>query len=113
MKTRLLRVVMALLLLVAVTGVMARAQSSGEDTKRRVKVRVNPRYPELARSMRIAGKVRIEVLIAADGHVKSANVVGGHPLLTQACVDVIKDWKFEAAPGETTEIVEFEFSPPN
>jgi hypothetical protein len=29
--------------------------------------------------------------------------------LVQACLDAIKDWKFESAPEETTQMVEFDF----
>ncbi len=43
------------------------------------------------------------------GHVKTTRVVGGHPLLVQACQDAVKEWKFAAAAEETTQIVEFEF----
>ncbi len=35
-----------------------------EEGKRRVKTRVNPAYPDLARKMNIVGKVKIEVVIA-------------------------------------------------
>jgi TonB family protein len=101
-------------LVVSLTGaVFSAPQSSSEEGKRKVKVRVNPRYPEIARNMGIGGKVKIEVVIAADGHVKSSNAVGGHPLLVQACMDVIKDWKYEPGPSETTQIVEIEFTPPH
>ena len=56
-----------------------------------------------------SGKVKIELAIAADGHVKSSRAVGGHPLLVQSCLDAVKDWKFEAGPEETTQIIEFDF----
>jgi len=103
-----------LALAVSQVGVVFGApQSSGDEGKRKVKVRVNPRYPEIARNMAIGGKVKIEVVVAADGHVKSATALGGHPLLVQACMDVIKDWKYEPGPSETTQIVEIEFTPPH
>ena len=86
------------------------AQSgSTDESKRKVKTRVTPVYPELARRMNVAGKVKIEVVISPDGRVKTTRVVGGHPLLVQACQDAVKEWKFAAAPEETTQIVEFEF----
>jgi len=59
--------------------------------------------------MNISGKVRIEVVIAPDGRVRSARVVGGHPVLVQSCLEAVKDWKYEPASEETTQIVEFEF----
>jgi TonB family protein len=87
----------------------ASAQTSIEDGKRKVKTRVQPQVPDLARRMNIVGKVRIEVVIAPDGHVKTSRAVGGHPVLVQSCLDAVKDWKFESAPEETTQMIEFEF----
>lgn len=84
-------------------------QTTIEEGKRKVKYRVNPTYPDLARRMSIVGKVRIEVVVAPDGHVKSARAVGGNPVLIQACLDAVKEWKFETAPEETTQLVGFEF----
>ncbi|HET8923878.1 MAG TPA: energy transducer TonB [Candidatus Acidoferrum sp.] len=86
------------------------AQSgSTDETKRKVKSKTSPIYPELARRMNVAGKVKIEVVITPDGRVKSTRIVGGHPLLVQACQDAVKEWRFTAAPEETTQVVEFEF----
>lgn len=88
---------------------LASAQSSVEEGKRKAKTRTSPQVPELARRMNITGKVKIEVVIAPDGHVKTSRAVGGHPLLVQSCLDAVKDWKFEPAPEETTQMVEFDF----
>jgi len=86
------------------------SQTSGTDEgKRKVKSKTSPVYPELARRMSVAGKVKIEVIITPDGHVRSTRVLGGHPLLVQACQDAVKEWKFFPAPEETTQIVEFDF----
>jgi TonB family protein len=84
-------------------------QSTVEEGKRKVKTKTAPTYPDLARRMNISGKVKLEVVIAPDGHVKSARAVGGHPVLVQTCIDAVKDWKFDAAPEETTQMVEFSF----
>ena len=80
-----------------------------DESKRKIKSKTAPVYPELARRMNVSGKVKIEVVIASDGHVKSTRVVGGHPLLVQTCQDAVKEWKFVPASEETTQIVEFEF----
>jgi TonB family protein len=94
------------------SGATGLAQTASTDeSKRKVKSRTAPAYPELARRMNVTGKVKIEVVIAGDGHVKSTRVVGGHPLLVQACQDAVKDWKFLSAPEETTQIVECDFHP--
>ncbi len=95
----------------SVLGTHALAQSSGaEEGKRKIKTKVSPTYPELAKRMNVAGKVRIEVIITPDGRVKSTRALGGHPLLVQASINAVKEWRFAAAPEETTQVVEFEFS---
>lgn len=92
----------------------AAAQSSPSDEgKRKVKTRVAAVYPELAKRMNVTGKVKIEVVIAPDGHVKSTRVIGGHPLLVNPAVDAMKEWKFVPASEETTQIIEFEFKNAN
>ena len=98
------------LALSAVMGAHVLAQSSSEEGKRKVKTKVAPAYPELAKRMNVTGKVKIEVIITPDGRVKSTRALGGHPLLVQSCIDAVKEWKFVAAPEETTQVVEFEFS---
>lgn len=87
------------------------ALSQESPTKRKVSHRVVPEYPALARQMNITGKVKIEVTVAPDGQVKATRSVGGSPLLLDAATKAVKSWKFEAGPKETTEIVEFDFSP--
>jgi len=94
----------------SVLGTYALAQSGSEESKRKVKTKVAPSYPELAKRMNVTGRVKIEVIITPDGRVKSTRALGGHPLLVQACLDAVKEWKFVAAPEETTQVVEFEFN---
>ena len=101
------------LALSAVVGAQAFAQSASDEGKRKVKTRVAPAYPELAKRMNVTGKVKIEVIITPDGRVKSTRALGGHPLLVQSCIDAVKEWKFVTAPEETTQVVEFEFSAGN
>ncbi len=92
------------------SGAHVFAQSgSTDESKRKVKTKKASVYPELARRMNVSGKVKIEVVVSPDGRVKSTRVVGGHPLLVQACQDAVKEWKFVPAPEETTLVVEFEF----
>ena len=91
-------------------GTLASSQQmSIEEGKRKSKVRVNPTYPELARRMNLWGKVKIEVVIAPDGRVKSSRALGGHPVLVQPCLDAVKEWRFDAAPEESTQVLEFNF----
>jgi TonB family protein len=96
-------------LFILAAGMAGAGQTSVEDNKRKIKSKTNPQYSELARSMHLSGKVKIELVIAADGRVKSARALGGHPLLVQSCLDAVKDWRFEEAREETTQIIEIDF----
>lgn len=82
-----------------------------EEVHRKVKSRVSPLYPEMARHMNLRGAVRILVTVSPDGSIKDARVVGGHPLLATAALDAVKKWRFEAGPEESTGLLEFRFDP--
>lgn len=90
---------------------MAWAEDHGESLTRKVKTRVSPVYPDIARRMSIVGTVRVMVVVTPGGAIKSAKVVGGHPLLVNAAMDALKRWRFEPAADESTGVVEFRFEP--
>ena len=76
---------LAVIAMVAGLGVVGlRAQGTQSEIVRRAKSKVQPEYPELARKMNITGTVRIEVVVAANGTVKDAKIMGGHPVLATA-----------------------------
>lgn len=100
----------AIWLLVAVLGWGFWQPLRGAEPERKVVIRVKPAYPELARQMNVTGTVKIEVVIAANGTVKSVKPVGGHPLLIQSASDAVRKWQY-APGGETKAIVEFQFHP--
>lgn len=96
----------------AVGPIHVRAQQTqNEDLVRRAKTKVQPFYPELARKMNITGTVKIEVVVAPNGSVKDARVVGGHPVLASAALDAAKKWRFEPAGSESTGVIDFKFEP--
>jgi TonB family protein len=82
-----------------------------EELTRKTRTRVAPVYPDVARRMSISGTVKVLVVVAPNGNLRSTKVVGGHPLLVNAAMDAIKKWKFEPAAEESTGIVEFKFQP--
>jgi len=57
--------------------------------------RVEPDYPEEARQQRIQGTVALELHINADGTVAAAHLASGPPLLAQAAIDAVKQWRFK------------------
>lgn len=100
------------LLLIALAALLAcSAGAQEQETIRKTKSKVEPMYPELARRMKISGVVRIDVTVAANGAVKDAKLVGGHPVLANAVLDAVKKWRFEPGPQETTESLQFRFDP--
>jgi TonB family protein len=93
-------------------AVVSRGQSGdAPEAKRRVKYLAKPQYPELARKLSLSGVVKVEVTIAADGKVKRAHILGGHPVLATEAEKAAMDSEFEAGPKETTEIIDFKFNP--
>jgi TonB family protein len=57
--------------------------------------KVQPAYPPLARQTRISGTIRLHAILAKDGTVKQLEVVSGHPLLVQAALDAVHQWRYE------------------
>jgi TonB family protein len=82
-----------------------------EEVTRKVKIKIAPSYPELARRMSIRGVVRVQVTVSPNGTVKDVTLIGGHPVLANAALDAVKKWRYEARNQETTAIVEFRFDP--
>jgi protein TonB len=86
-------------------------QPQSDEIVRRAKNKVQPIYPELARKMNLVGTVKIEVIVAPNGTVKEARVVGGHPVLAGAALDAAKKWRFDPASTESTGVIDFKFEP--
>jgi TonB family protein len=64
-------------------------------TSAKIKLKVNPVYPAEARENGIEGTVRLHPIIAKDGSILQLEVISGHPMLTQAALDAVKQWKYE------------------
>ena len=112
---RLLRssiILLSAVLIAAVSFAPYSPRAFAEDhPERKVRVKVEPVYPEIARKMNLNGAVRVQVVISASGNVKETKVIGGHPILVTAAVDAVKKWKFDPASAENTEILEVKFDP--
>lgn len=84
-----------------------------QEAKRAMKTQGKAVYPELAKRMNVAGAVKVEVVVAANGTVKSAKALGGHPLLIDSALAAAKNSKYEAAAEETKELIVYNFSSGN
>jgi periplasmic protein TonB len=56
---------------------------------------VQPIYPPLARQARIHGEVVIESVIDEQGRVTQMKVVSGSPLLVQAAMQALEQWRYQ------------------
>ncbi len=75
----------------------------------------NPVYPITAKSMRMTGVVKIEVVVDEDGQVAEVQKSSGPTLLRGAATDAIKKWKFKpftrgGEPVKATGFVSFNFT---
>jgi periplasmic protein TonB len=67
----------------------------GGDIREPVKVKhVPPVYPQIAINARIDGRVVIDAVIGTDGLVRDARVLSGVPLLNQAALDAVRQWRY-------------------
>ena len=57
--------------------------------------RVEPTYPSLAHQARIQGAVVMTAIIDKSGNVQQLQVVSGHPLLTPAAIEAVKQWRYK------------------
>jgi protein TonB len=72
----------------------------------RIVNRVQPIYPPLARQTRISGTVRLHAIISKDGTIIQLEVINGHPLLQQAALDAVRQWRYQPTllNGEPVEV---------
>ena len=53
-----------------------------------------PAYPAIAKAARASGAVTVQITVDESGRVVSASAVSGHPLLQQAAVSAVRNWRF-------------------
>ena len=95
--------------LLAIAMSLTAANVPAQETNRRVISNPTPAYPELARKVHVAGVVKVQVVIAADGKIKDVKVIGGHPLLVDSVQETLKNWKYAPGASETTTTLAFNF----
>jgi periplasmic protein TonB len=83
-----------------------RIRQGGQVQAAKLMNKVQPLYPPLARQTRISGTVRLHAIIAKNGTVEQLEVISGHPLLVQAALDAVRQWKYQATTlnGEAVEV---------
>jgi protein TonB len=56
---------------------------------------VTPTYPQMARIAHIQGDVLLQATISKSGVIENLHGVQGHPILIQAAMDAVKQWKYK------------------
>jgi len=73
----------------------SRIKQGGNVTAASIVTQTRPLYPPLARQARIQGNVVLHAIIDKDGKVAQLEVMSGHPLLVQAALDAVKQWRYK------------------
>jgi TonB family protein len=56
---------------------------------------VEPVYPQQAKDARVQGVVILEIVVGADGAVSDARVLRSIPLLDEAALECVRQWRYE------------------
>lgn len=68
--------------------------------------KTEPVYPTIARAARVSGVVLLRAIIDREGKITEVQLVSGHPLLTTAAIDAVRQWRYHPylLNGEPVEI---------
>lgn len=71
--------------------------------------RVEPVYPRTAVLINLQGEVRLHAIIGRDGTIQSLSVTSGHPMLAQAALDAVRQWRYRpyVLNGQAVEVETF------
>ena len=109
--SRVARMALLVCLFACVVGLPVNSQTAEPAAERKVIARVEPKYPPTLERMYIGGVVRLQVDISATGTVESATLLDGNPILKQAAIAAVKQWKYTPGNHKTQQVVKLEFDP--
>jgi len=77
--------------------------------------KVNPTYPPAAKTIRMSGVVKVDVVVDEQGKVSEVQKTTGPQMLQRAATDAIRKWKFkpftrDGQPIKATGFINFNFS---
>lgn len=73
----------------------ASAGTLSDSSSNRLIHQVEPQYPQLARDRKIQGPVVLDVQVLGDGSVGNIQIVSGDPLLADAAVRAVQQWRYQ------------------
>ena len=56
--------------------------------------KVQPTYPPIARQARVQGAVELRAIISKTGTIENLVVVRGHPMLSAAAIEAVRQWRY-------------------
>ncbi len=108
---RLISISVGLLIVLRILSLNMFAEERQVYSARKIVSRAMPVYPELARKMNLEGSVKLLVMVAPNGTVKSIQAKGGSPVLLRAAEDSVYKFRWALAKDESKELVEMRFHP--
>jgi periplasmic protein TonB len=72
-----------------------RVHVRGDVMSKKLKHRVEPVYPQLARQQGVEGTVKLQVIVGVEGAVTEVKVLSGPSVLQKAAVDAVLKWIYE------------------
>jgi TonB family protein len=92
-----------------------RVRQGGNVTAAKLLNKVQPQYPEKARSERLQGTVRLHAIIATDGTIRLLRVQTGYCSLGEAAMKAVQQWRyqptmFQGSPVEVDTTIDVIFS---
>ena len=72
----------------------SKPRSGGQIQQAVLIYRKDAEYPKIAKQTGAKGTVTLTATIGADGNIKKVKVVSGHPMLSSAAVEAVKQWRY-------------------
>ena len=57
--------------------------------------KIEPQYPQMAKVAHIQGDVLLAATISKGGSIENLHQISGHPILVQAAMEAVKQWKYK------------------
>jgi TonB family protein len=90
---------------------MASIEAQNAPSLRKLVYKVAPKYPRELKQNAIGGVVRLSISINSNGSVTRISPIGGNPILVDAAMLAVKQWKYVPADRPTTTEVQLDFIP--
>jgi TonB family protein len=100
---------LACLSLLATALLAQKAEKTASE--RKLVSQVEAQYPPDLKRALIGGVVRLDIVVTPRGTVDYVQIAGGNPILADAAVKAVKQWKYSPGPSTTNIRVNLHFDP--